>query len=161
PAIMPMRPPRILLLAFLIALPGVRPSDATTSSRTLIGLRARDDAALRALRAAQQDRASPEYGRWLKPQEFGERFGASPRDLKRVERWLRADGCRIRRARGRQQVECIGATPGAIPAALAPLVDDIVDLGRPVELEHKLDLSTLQTNSLAPDSSLFFRPAEY
>src|SRR4029453_13691916 len=59
------------------------------------------------------------------------------------------------------QVECIGATPGAIPAALAPLVDDVVDLGRPVELEHKLDLSTLQTTSLAPDSTFFFRPAEY
>jgi pseudomonalisin len=158
---MPLRPPRILLIAFLIALPGVRPSDATASSRTFIGLRGRDDAGLRALLAAQQDPASPEYGRWLTPQQFGERFGASPRDLKRVERWLRADGCRIRRARGRQQVECIGATPGAIPAALAPLVDDVVDLARPVELEHKLDLSTLQTNSLAPDGTFFFRPAEY
>jgi subtilase family serine protease len=159
---MPTRPPRILLLlALLTVLPTVRPSDATTGSRTFIGLRGRDDAGLRALLAAQQDPASPEYGRWLTPQEFGERFGVTPRDLKRVERWLRAGGCRIRRTRGRQQVECVGTTPGAVPAALARLVDDVVDLGAPVELEHKLDVSTLQPNSVAPDGAFFFTPAEY
>src|SRR5262245_51746138 len=161
PSVMPTRPPRILLLGFLVALVGVRPSDATTGGRTLVGLRGRDDAGLRALLAVQQDPASPEYRHWLTPQHFGERFGASPRDLKRVERWLRADGCRVRRARGRQQVECVGATPGAVPVALAPLVDDVVDLGMPVELEHKLDLSMLQPNSVAPDGTFFFTPAEY
>src|SRR5262245_20092687 len=159
---MSTRPASILwLVVLLILLVPARRSDATAAGRTLIGLCGRDEAGLRALLAAQQDPASSEYRRWLTPQEFGRRFGASPRALKRVERWLRADGCRIRRGRSRQQVECVGVTLDAVPAPLAALVDDVVDLDAPVELEHKLDVSTLQPNSLAPDGSFFFAPAEY
>src|SRR5262245_40349930 len=145
----------MLILATGAAVPGV------VASRTLVGLRGHDDAGLDRLLAAQQDPASSEYRRWLTPQEFGRRFGASPRALKRVERWLRADGCRIRLGRSRQQVECVGVTLETVPAPLAALVDDVVDLDAPVELEHKLDVSTLQPNSLAPDGSFFFAPAEY
>ena len=68
------------------------------AARTYVGLRGRDEPALRALLAAQQDPTAPEYRHWIGAQEFGRRFGAAARDLKRVERWLRSGGCRIKRA---------------------------------------------------------------
>ena len=86
--------------------------------QTLVALRGRDAAGLRALLAAQHDPASADYRRWLTPREFGRRFGAAPRDLHRVERWLRERGCRVKRFPGRQQLACAGATPGRAPVSL-------------------------------------------
>jgi len=62
---------------------------AHASEGAIVALRGRDPGGLRALLAAQQDPASPAYHRWLTPAEFGARFGPAPRDLHRVERWLR------------------------------------------------------------------------
>jgi subtilase family serine protease len=134
---------------------------AAPEGRTYVGLRGRNEPALRALLAAQQDPGSSEYRRWLGPLEFGTRFGAAPRDLKRVERWLRADGCRIRRPAGRQQLECVGARPGAVPPALAPLIDDVIDLEEPVERQHHVDTSALRPESVLPTGELYFTPGEY
>ena len=131
------------------------------AARTYVGLRGRNEPALRALLAAQQDATAPEYRHWIGAQEFGRRFGAAPRDLKRVERWLRAEGCRIERSAGRQQVECVGGRPGTLPAALAPLVDDVIDLDQPVDLQHHLDSSRLQPQSVLPDGAFYFTPREY
>jgi subtilase family serine protease len=134
---------------------------AALAGRTYLGLRGRNGPALHALLEAQQDPGSPEYQRWLTPQEFGTRFGAAPRDLKRVERWLRAEGCRIKRSAGRQQVECVGARPGAPPQALAPFVDDMIDLEEPVERQHHLDTSALRPESVLPPGHFYFTPREY
>jgi subtilase family serine protease len=43
----------------------------------------------------QHDPASPNYRRWLTPTEIGERFGASPADIKAVSAWLRAQGLAV------------------------------------------------------------------
>src|SRR5262249_32567648 len=110
---------------------------------------------------AQQDPSAPDYHRWIGAQEFGRRFGAAPRDLKRVERWLRSWGCRIKRAAGRQQVQCVGGQPGALPSGLAPLVDDVIDLDQPVALQHHLDSSRLQPQSVLPSGAFYFTPQEY
>ena len=131
------------------------------AARTYVGLRGRDEPALRALLAAQEDPTAPEYRRWIGAQEFGRRFGAAPRDLKRVERWLRSGGCRIKRAAGRQQVQCVGGQPGALPSELAPLVDDVIDLDQPVDLQHHLDSSRLQPQSVLPNGAFYFTPQEY
>ncbi len=40
----------------------------------------------------QQDRSSPNYHRWLTPQEFGNRFGLSPNDLNKIVSWLESRG---------------------------------------------------------------------
>src|ERR1039457_4280892 len=40
------------------------------------------------LLAAQQDPSSPDYHRWLVPEQYAERFGASPDDLARITAWL-------------------------------------------------------------------------
>ena len=121
-----------------------------------MALRGRDDAALDTLIAAQQDPASPEFRRWVTGSEFGRRFGAAPRDLKRVERWLRDSGCRVKRARGRQQVTCVGGRPGDVPATLRPLVDDVLDPATPLELRFNLT----QPRSVDGDG-FFLSPEEY
>ena len=62
-------------------------------------------AALERLLEQMQDPASPQYHRWLTPEQFGERFGASPEALSRVSDWLRSQGFTVESvARGRSFV---------------------------------------------------------
>src|ERR1700758_5150523 len=49
-------------------------------------------AALSQLLSAQQDRSSPNYHRWITPQEFGASFGLSQNDLAQVTSWLESRG---------------------------------------------------------------------
>lgn len=49
-------------------------------------------AALEALIAEQQNPESPDYQRWLTPEEFGERFGASQNDIRQIVDWLQGEG---------------------------------------------------------------------
>src|SRR5208282_8703 len=42
-----------------------------------------------------EDPSSPDYHHWLTPDEFGQRFGASPRDVDTIAGWLRAHGFRV------------------------------------------------------------------
>ena len=42
-----------------------------------------------------EDPKSPNYHRWLTADEFGQRFGASPRDIDTIAGWLRAHGFRV------------------------------------------------------------------
>jgi uncharacterized protein (TIGR03437 family) len=48
--------------------------------------------ALPRLLAEQQDPASPNYHRWLTPEQFGQRFGVSRNDLDTLAEWLRSNG---------------------------------------------------------------------
>ncbi len=57
----------------------------------------------------QRNPASPEYQHWLTPEEFGERFGASPADLAALSSWLQAQGfADITVARGRNRISVRG-----------------------------------------------------
>src|SRR5271155_2252893 len=47
------------------------------------------------LLAEQQDPASPNYHRWLTPEQFAERFGLSANDVARVTAWLESAGFRV------------------------------------------------------------------
>ncbi len=49
-------------------------------------------AALKALLAAQQNSASPSYHQWLTPAQYGAQFGMSSGDLAKAEAWLQAQG---------------------------------------------------------------------
>jgi pseudomonalisin len=148
---------RLLLFSLLtLTLPSL-----ARSERTLVALRGRHEAALRALLEAQQDPASPEYRHWLTPAEFGRRFGASPRELKHVERWLRADGCRIRRSTARRHVECVGSHPGPLPDDVASAVEDVLDLDARLEIAYPAGGAAGQPRSLTQDGHFFFTPQEY
>ena len=59
--------------------------------------------------AEQQNPASPNYHRWLTPEQFGERFGLSSRDLSTVVSWLEAQGFQVGTvARGRHWLQFSG-----------------------------------------------------
>ena len=47
---------------------------------------------LTALLAAQQDPVSPDYHNWLAPEQFADRFGASPSDIGQIAAWLESQG---------------------------------------------------------------------
>jgi subtilase family serine protease len=67
------------------------------------------EAELEKFLAAQQDPSSPDYHRWLTPEQFGERFGPSQADLALVTGWLKSEGFRIDEvARGRMWINVSG-----------------------------------------------------
>jgi hypothetical protein len=80
----------------------------------------RDDAAelaLQNLLAAQQDKASPDFHAWLTPAQFGNRFGASKRDLQTLTAWLASHGFRVNRVtQGGMAIEFSG-TAGQVKEA--------------------------------------------
>jgi len=66
----------------------------------------------------QQDRSSPAYHRWLTPEQYGARFGASVNDSEKVASWFRSQGLAVERvARGRNWVSFSG-NAGQIEKAL-------------------------------------------
>jgi len=63
------------------------------------------DAALEKLLEEQQDSSSPNYHKWLTPEQYADRFGLSQTDLATVTSWLQQQGFSVDRvARGRTQV---------------------------------------------------------
>jgi hypothetical protein len=51
--------------------------------------------ALDLLLAQQQDRSSPNYHKWLTPEQFGTRFGLSANDMQKTTGWLKSQGFQI------------------------------------------------------------------
>jgi subtilase family serine protease len=108
--------------------------------------------ALSLLVAEQQDRSSPNYHKWLTPEEYADRFGLSANDMERISTWLKSQGLNVVSvARGRNWIVFSGtalqiesafrteihsynvkgemhfanATPPSIPAALSGVVTGI------------------------------------
>src|SRR5689334_15620286 len=68
--------------------------------------------------AELQDPASPNYHKWLSPEQFADRFGMSAADLDKVTGWLRSEGLEVRDvARGRHWLTFRG-TAGRVGRAL-------------------------------------------
>lgn len=63
-----------------------------------LAMRRTDDqqAALDRLLAEQQDPSSPNFHKWLTPEQFGERFGASQGEVDRLANWLLSRGFVVR-----------------------------------------------------------------
>ena len=128
--------------------------------------------------AAQQDPASPQYHRWLTPEQFGARFGLRDADLALVTDWLQSHGFAIDEvAKGRgwinfsgtvDQVERAFATEihdyevegkirhanaiaPSIPRALESLVQGVVTLHSfPIPSQH-VGLRKVSPEDLRPD----------
>jgi len=67
-------------------------------------------AALETLLRDQQDPSSPNYRRWLTPEEYGDRFGFSPADIAKIVFWLQSQGLAIEEvARGRNWIAFSGS----------------------------------------------------
>ncbi|MEO8370202.1 MAG: protease pro-enzyme activation domain-containing protein [Candidatus Solibacter sp.] len=56
---------------------------------------AAQQADLQQLLAAQQDPASPQFHRWLTPEDYADRFGASTDDIARITAWLAQHNLRV------------------------------------------------------------------
>lgn len=100
-----------------------------------------------------QNRRSPEYHKWLTPQEFKEDFSLAPEDIETITKWLQSEGFRVN-AIGPMSIDFSGTAGQAgsafdteihyfevkgvkhianvsdpqIPAALAPAISGIVSL---------------------------------
>ena len=67
-------------------------------------------AALEQLLLDQQNPRSPSYHRWLTPEEYADRFGASPGDLAKIGDWARSQGLTVTgTARARNAVTLSGS----------------------------------------------------
>jgi len=136
--------------------------------------------ALERLLEEQQDRSSPNYHRWLTPEQFGDRFGLAPGDDSTVAAWLESQGLHIeQRARARNfftfsgsvmQVErafhtrihrylvdgephFANATQISMPVALRDLfggIRGLDDFSRPGAAERPHNTSASGTIQLAP-----------
>ena len=70
---------------------------------------AEQSAALEKLLAEQQDVQSPNYHRWLSPEEFGAQFGPSDQDVEQITRWLGSHGFTVSEvSKGRTTIEFSG-----------------------------------------------------
>jgi uncharacterized protein (TIGR03437 family) len=79
---------------------------------------ANQKAELERVLADQQNPSSPEFRKWLTPEEFGNRFGLSASDHSKVVAWLESEGLRVREsARARNWVAFSG-TAGQVSKAL-------------------------------------------
>jgi len=73
---------------------------------------------LEAYLLSQATPGSPDYHKWLKPEEFADRFGLTPADIAKLRAWLESQGLRVNDvARGRHWITFSG-TAGQIGAAL-------------------------------------------
>jgi len=53
---------------------------------------AAQESAIQQLLKQQQDRKSPNYHKWLTPEQYADRFGLSENDMQKMEAWLAAQG---------------------------------------------------------------------
>ena len=78
-----------------------------------------DDDGLNEFTREQYDPASPNYQKWITPEEFGDRFGASAEEIALVERWANANGLKITYiAKGRRLITAV-ATMAVVQKALS------------------------------------------
>jgi pseudomonalisin len=73
-----------------------RAADLDESLEMSVTLRLRNPDQLAALVAAQQDPRSPQYRRWLTPDEFAARFAPSLEEYETVVDWLQREGFEVR-----------------------------------------------------------------
>jgi len=150
------------------------PSQPLTRMMLLLDRSPEQEATLRQLLEDQQNPASPNFHKWLTPEQFGQQFGPADADVEAVSAWLASSGFQnIRVSTGRTVMEFSGnvadvsrifhtdihrfrvlgkehfanTTDPQIPAALAPVVRGIVSLHnfRPQPMLQRL--GTFQRNA--------------
>jgi len=78
---------------------------------------AEQDAALRTLLNEQQTQGSPNFHKWLTPQQYGQQFGPADADIQAVTTWLESHGFQVARVSpGRHIIEFSG-TAGQVKEA--------------------------------------------
>lgn len=89
---------------------GRAPDGALTGLQMVFALSQAKQAALEQLLARQQDPAAAEYHKWLTPEDYATRFGASDSDISDAVNWLASQGLQVGAvARGRNAVTFSGS----------------------------------------------------
>jgi Pro-kumamolisin, activation domain/Bacterial Ig-like domain (group 3) len=78
-------------------------------------------AALKKLLDDQQDKRSPNYHRWLTPEEFGKQFGPSDSDMQTISGWLQSHGFQVGSTKGRTVLEFSGSASQVQEAFHTPI----------------------------------------
>src|SRR5450755_3867633 len=64
------------------------------------------EATLKKLLDDQQDKSSPNYHKWLTPEDFGQQFGPADQDIQTVTAWLQLHGFQVAQvSKGRTVIE--------------------------------------------------------
>ncbi len=66
-----------------------------TSIRLVLSRSREQEAALEQYMAQQLDKSSPNYHRWLTPEQFGRLYGPADSDIAVIEAWLQSHGLRV------------------------------------------------------------------
>jgi uncharacterized protein (TIGR03437 family) len=89
---------------------------------------ASQQAELEKLLVDQQTPDSPNYNRWLTPEEYGQRFGVSDADLGKITQWLQEQGLQVVSvARGRNWIAANGMASQVEAAFQAEIHSYLVD----------------------------------
>ena len=98
---------------------GAAPDDLPMERMLLVLQRGADqEVSLRKLLDQQQDKSSPQFHKWLTPEQFGEQFGPADADIQAVTQWLTSQGFRVTKVgAGRTVIEFSG-TAGLVRQAL-------------------------------------------
>lgn len=74
---------------------------------------AAQEAALRQRLDEQQDNSSPNFHKWLTPEEYGKQFGPTDGDIQTITSWLQSHGFQVGSTRGRTVLEFSGSASQA------------------------------------------------
>jgi subtilase family serine protease len=129
-------------------------------------------AELNGLLADQQDPTSPDYHRWLTPEQFAARFGPSVSEVEEVENWLVAQGFKVTRSSPEQRVikfiGTVGQAKQAFNVSLKTFAGAYANVNDPeiparfagvISYIHGLDNMHATTPTLRPAPFEQWRPA--
>jgi subtilase family serine protease len=89
---------------------GTAPASLPMKRMLLVLKRSPDqETALTQLLDSQQDKASPNYHKWLTPEQFGKQFGPADTDIQTITAWLQSHGFEVGATKGRTVLEFSGS----------------------------------------------------
>ena len=89
---------------------GTAPASLPMKRMLLVLKRSPDqETALTQLLDSQQDKASPNYHKWLTPEQFGKQFGPTDTDIQTITAWLQSHGFEVGATKGRTVLEFSGS----------------------------------------------------
>jgi hypothetical protein len=105
-------------LARLVYDMGKAPADLPMNRMLLVLKRSPEqEYALQKLLDDQQDKASPNYHKWLTPEQYGKQFGPTDSDMQTIAAWLQSQGFQVGSTKGRTVLEFSG-NAGQVQKAL-------------------------------------------
>ena len=108
---------------------GTAPAGLPMQRMLLVLKRSPDqETALRRLLDDQQSKASPNYHKWLTPEQYGQQFGPTDSDLQTITSWLQSHGFQVGSTKGRTVLEFSG-TAGQVQEAFRTTIHKYVVKG--------------------------------